>query len=127
MVPRTGPLSASSAFATTSWYQRGKSSLCEVSTRATGPTYGVRLLTPPRGSAATRGDDSGQRDQVVRATSNPVPLSLRLSGRPWCPGSRSSFGTMAAARYHAIRDGRRLVAAPAFRRAGPAEPGRVWG
>jgi hypothetical protein len=30
MVPRTGPLSASSAFATTSWYQRGKSSACGV-------------------------------------------------------------------------------------------------
>ena len=26
IVPRTGPLSASSALATTSWYQRGKSS-----------------------------------------------------------------------------------------------------
>src|SRR4051795_8564790 len=32
MVPRTGPLSASSALATTSWYQRGKSSDCGVST-----------------------------------------------------------------------------------------------
>ena len=34
MVPRTGPLSASSALATTSWYQRGKSSACGVSTGA---------------------------------------------------------------------------------------------
>src|SRR5262245_49192152 len=36
MVPRTGPLSASSAFASTSWYQRGKSSARGVSTRAIG-------------------------------------------------------------------------------------------
>ena len=32
IVPRTGPLSASSALAMTSWYQRGKSSACGVST-----------------------------------------------------------------------------------------------
>ena len=33
IVPRTGPLSASSAFiTTTSWYHRGKSSDCDVST-----------------------------------------------------------------------------------------------
>src|ERR1700740_3252307 len=36
MVPRTGPLSANSAFASTSWYQRGKSSARGVSTRAIG-------------------------------------------------------------------------------------------
>ena len=30
IVPRTGPFSASSALATTSWYQRGKSSACGV-------------------------------------------------------------------------------------------------
>src|SRR3954471_16042076 len=30
MVPRTGPLSASSALATTSWYHRGKSVACGV-------------------------------------------------------------------------------------------------
>src|SRR5436190_15286430 len=35
MVPRTGPLSASSALVIRSWYQRGKSSAREVSTRAT--------------------------------------------------------------------------------------------
>ena len=42
MVPRTGPLSASSALAITSWYQRGKSSARGVSTLAmTGnPTSG---------------------------------------------------------------------------------------
>src|SRR5690349_20409526 len=34
IVPRTGPLSASSALAITSWYQRGKSSARGVSTRA---------------------------------------------------------------------------------------------
>ena len=34
MVPRTGPLSASSALVITSWYQRGKSSARGVSTRA---------------------------------------------------------------------------------------------
>src|SRR5262245_13622744 len=34
MVPRAGPFSASSAFATTSWYQRGKSSPWGVSTGA---------------------------------------------------------------------------------------------
>ena len=32
MVPRTGPLSASSALAITSWYQRGKSTARGVST-----------------------------------------------------------------------------------------------
>src|SRR6266581_2289656 len=34
IVPRTGPLSASSALVTTSWYQRGKSSACGVRTEA---------------------------------------------------------------------------------------------
>src|SRR5579864_4125517 len=33
IVPRTGPFSASSAFARTSWYHCGKSSDCEASTR----------------------------------------------------------------------------------------------
>ncbi len=36
MVPRTGPLSASSALATTSWYQRGKFSDWGVSTGLRG-------------------------------------------------------------------------------------------
>src|SRR5947207_701363 len=38
IVPRTGPFSASSALATTSWYQRGKSSAWGVSTPAINPT-----------------------------------------------------------------------------------------
>ena len=36
MVPRTGPLSASSALATTSWYQRGKFSDWDVRTGVRG-------------------------------------------------------------------------------------------
>src|SRR6476646_2976096 len=39
IVPRAGPFSASSAFATTSWYQRGKSSLGEVRTLAITRSY----------------------------------------------------------------------------------------
>src|SRR5438067_10538741 len=55
MVPRTGPLSASSALAIRSWYQRGKSSARGVSTRAmtghprrTGRDRGARARRPPR-------------------------------------------------------------------------------
>src|SRR5689334_12339590 len=44
IVPRTGPFSASSAFATTSWYQRGKSSAWGVSTPAIAPTLVGRSL-----------------------------------------------------------------------------------
>src|SRR5437764_15030400 len=45
MVPRTGPLSASSALVTRSWYQRGKSSAWGVSTGAFAMTgyYGGTL------------------------------------------------------------------------------------
>src|SRR2546426_812113 len=58
IVPRTGPLSASSALATTSWYQRGKSSLCGVSTGAlaiasdvSGPSLPFWRLSPTYASA----------------------------------------------------------------------------
>src|SRR5687768_40267 len=63
IVPRTGPLSASSALATTSWYQRGKSSAWGVRTgalamrpEATDSFWGLdsarsgRIRTPERGS-----------------------------------------------------------------------------
>src|SRR6185295_19971888 len=66
IVPRTGPVSASVAFASTSWYQRGKSADCEVSTPATRrslvsrcrPPRSRRSLRPPAGEAREllRGD-----------------------------------------------------------------------
>ena len=75
IVPRTGPLSASSALATTSWYQRGKSSAWGVSTgalplpamrrhywphsRALGPCYRVAI------EAADLGDVLGRLVHVV--------------------------------------------------------------
>jgi hypothetical protein len=45
MMPRTGPLSASSALVIKSWYQRGKSCACEVRTGASAMAerYGPRL------------------------------------------------------------------------------------
>src|ERR687898_1687536 len=57
IVPRTGPLSASSALASTSWYQRGKSSACAVSTFAIGDgSYRPARFLPERVAA---GSDSG--------------------------------------------------------------------
>src|SRR3954451_284793 len=46
IVPRAGPFSASSALATTSWYQRGKSSLGEVRTLGITRSYS-RPTRPP--------------------------------------------------------------------------------
>src|SRR5918994_3008703 len=59
IVPRTGPLSASSALASTSWYQRGKSSACAVSTFAIddGSYRPARFL--PEGVAAGSGSGPG--------------------------------------------------------------------
>src|SRR5829696_2718091 len=59
MVPRTGPLSASSALEITSWYQRGKSSARGVSTRAIAddPTGGPdrpRCCHPLRATVGRR-------------------------------------------------------------------------
>ena len=50
IVPRTGPFSASSALATTSWYQRGKSSLGEVRTLAIAPKLLARRAPSGRSS-----------------------------------------------------------------------------
>ncbi len=59
MVPRTGPLSASSALATTSWYQRGKSSARGVSTRA--------MAANPRHRAHRHGGtDPAAQDDAAR-------------------------------------------------------------
>src|SRR3954464_12993689 len=66
MVPRTGPLSASSALATTSWYQRGKSSDCGVSTGAMGGRW---YKGPPDGPPGI-GDG------------RPRPASLQGGGHP---------------------------------------------
>src|SRR5438552_1623096 len=48
MVPRTGPLSASSALVIRSWYQRGKSSARGVSTRATSAQLSGSASAPRR-------------------------------------------------------------------------------
>jgi hypothetical protein len=53
IVPRTGPFSASCALATTSWYQRGKSSAWGVSTRAIARHY-ARSTVATRPRAASR-------------------------------------------------------------------------
>src|ERR671911_2950817 len=54
IVPRTGPLSASSALASTSWYQRGKSSACAVSTFAIGDgSYRPARFLPDRVAAGS--------------------------------------------------------------------------
>jgi hypothetical protein len=50
IVPRTGPVSARVAFVSTSWYHRGKSTACEVSTPDTRSSLGAvraRDGTPP--------------------------------------------------------------------------------
>jgi hypothetical protein len=54
IVPRTGPLSASSALATTSWYQRGKSSLCEVRTSTAAIIDNPRMETVDAAAFAAR-------------------------------------------------------------------------
>src|SRR5262245_20460062 len=63
IVPRTGPLSASSALLRTSWYQRGKSSARGVRTGGRGMTRGYRRplptfweLTRPRRRGAGRSE-----------------------------------------------------------------------
>src|ERR687898_372761 len=64
IVPRTGPLSASSALASTSWYQRGKSSACAVSTFAIGDgSYRPARFLPERVAA---GSGSGPRPGGTR-------------------------------------------------------------
>src|SRR5215475_15775844 len=77
IVPRTGPLSVSSALAITSWYQRGKSSACGVSTlampqegtgwpshRTTHPAIARWLL--PKGVARTTLAASARRYRDVQ-------------------------------------------------------------
>src|SRR2546421_5278902 len=69
MVPRTGPLSASSALAITSWYQRGKSSARGVSTRATSAELSGSVFPrgPSTADAAPRsGDDRSAQDDPGR-------------------------------------------------------------
>ena len=81
MVPRTGPLSASSALATTSWYQRGKSSAWGVSTlclaigllRVVGGTPdGQRRCTASRARSKRR-----SRPAPVLVPAAVVPLVAR--------------------------------------------------
>src|SRR5262249_36442557 len=94
IVPRTGPLSASSAFAITSWYQRGKSSACGVSTdtramlpNATGcpPPAPNRLRSPQRAPGRLPSAASTActwiRPEHVRGVH--VPCRARLGG-PGC-------------------------------------------
>src|SRR5262245_3017791 len=88
IVPRTGPLSASSAFATTSWYQRGKSSACAVSTFAIGDGSYTRLPLPrplgprsdrPRPASGGAAGD-GAADPVERAAVELVGHGRQLAG-----------------------------------------------
>src|SRR5919109_4673139 len=69
IVPRTGPFSASCALATTSWYQRGKSSACGVSTRAIGRHYARSTATSCPASLGHRG--MPYRDREVDLTARP--------------------------------------------------------
>src|SRR5438270_994319 len=74
IVPRTGPLSASSALATTSWYHRGKSSDCDVNTPLAMGGRGYRgtgegpcpFLTGPDGLPPRRGGPDGAVQLAVR-------------------------------------------------------------
>src|SRR4051812_41719861 len=62
MVPRTGPFSASSALATTSWYQRGKSVAWGVRTGALAMIPNLEAgRGPGRGGGREHGVGSGQR------------------------------------------------------------------
>src|SRR6266542_2961374 len=70
IVPRTGPLSAISALATASWYQRGKSSLCGVRTGV----LAIALARYPAGSLPTRGPP-----RALRAVAD------RFPARRWGP------------------------------------------
>src|SRR4051794_32361417 len=65
IVPRTGPFSASSAFATTSWDQRGKSVACGVRTGAFAIPWNLRFVA---------------RTQRYRAV--PGHKTLKSGGRP---------------------------------------------
>src|SRR3954469_7027142 len=66
MVPRTGPLSASSAFAITSWYQRGKSSARGVSTRAMTENPRRVVVTHFARPGPLPGDPAAQHDRARR-------------------------------------------------------------
>ena len=71
IVPRTGPFSASSALATTSWYQRGKSVFGSVTNRVgttrivgtAGRSRSRASATASRGSNL-RGDRADARDEL---------------------------------------------------------------
>src|SRR3954454_14159399 len=93
IVPRTGPLSASSAWPRSSWYHRGKFSACAVSTAAEsslGPTalrraseVGLgRLIYDSRDLARHVGEcDAGARQQQRAAEQerHAIPVSERVS------------------------------------------------
>src|SRR5262245_56532108 len=88
MVPRTGPLSANSALVMTSWYQRGESSACGVSTAAMSqmllrPTERVSRVAPAAcwssaDHAAAQHDpprivQRGRVDAWIRVVADEVP------------------------------------------------------
>ena len=110
IVPRTGPLSASSAFAMTSWYQRGKSSARGVSTRA--------MTANPRPRAVR------DRPEPRVTCRRPARLSTASEVALPPPGARPILGADArdVAAVPRELDVRARSSAAARSRSGPAHP-----
>src|SRR5262245_5711256 len=95
IVPRTGPFSASCALARTSWYQRGKSSACAVSTFAIGlgwyrpapATFAVRpaLGTFGAGPLSLQIDTFRGRENSNGCRSVGIGPRLRHTAQPQAP------------------------------------------
>ena len=101
IVPRTGPLSASSALATTSWYQRGKSSAWGV--RMRGLRHRARRLVVGRLRPELARPPSGPTDGRVR------DVRTRRSS-PSAPGVGQSPSTRL--RMSSMRSAAWLASAP---------------
>src|ERR671919_335401 len=89
IVPRTGPLSASSALATTSWYQRGKSSAWAVSTFAIGDGAYRSSRRPPE--AVGRQAAGRVTRRPTRASRSPASAGPPV-GRPLGRAGRGGGG-----------------------------------
>ena len=107
MVPRTGPLSASSALVTTSWYQRGKVGAPGCENSAHGPTVRLAARTAlgaaARQSSATAhtparlGNRPNQPSRGARPTSPEVSLANSAVSASAAPAASSAAATRAPA------------------------------
>src|SRR4051812_2451376 len=111
IVPRTGPFSASCALATTSWYQRGKSSACGVSTRAIARHYAGSMAALWAGRAAVRRSSARprcrgrlQRGAQQRRQGAPEPRLCRLTERLVAEQAGAEAGVGEVGEQRAVAD-----------------------